>query len=148
MCLSEADIEPETTEIPDEGDWTEAQRATLMKVVTFGALYLVRGYSDIGMSFHAEVSIMHGVESPYQTPEQQRRAKILVPPAAQWIHLAGEKIYELCKHGRDQQGRGYSLYRWALWKRHFVEIATNKGLTDDVKHIASQAAVKMEKIEG
>jgi len=49
----------------------------------------------------------------------------------------GEKIYELCKHGRDQQGRGYSLYRWALWKRDFVEIATNKGLTDDVKHIAS-----------
>ena len=29
-----------------------------------------------------------------------------------------------------------------------MEIATNKGLTDDIKHIASQAAVKMEKIEG
>lgn len=64
VCLSEADIEPETPEMPDEGDWTEAQRATLMNVVTFGALYLVRGESNIDMSFHAEVSIMHGIESP------------------------------------------------------------------------------------
>jgi len=148
VCLSEADIEPETPEMPDEGDWTDAQRATLMNVVTFGALYLVRGHTSIGMSSRAEFSIMDGIELPYQTPEQQRRAKTLVPPAAEWILLAGEKIYELCKDGRDQQGRGYSLYRWALWKRGFVEIAANKGLTDDVKHIASQTAFKMEKIEG
>lgn len=148
VCLSEADIEPETSEMPDEGDWTAAQRATLMNVVTFGALYLIRSPGNVGMSFHAEVSIMHGIESPYQTPEEQRRAKTVVPPAATWILLAGEKIYELCKNGDTQQGRGYSLERWALWKRDFGEIATNRGLTDDIKHIASQAAFQMEKIDG
>lgn len=100
------------------------------------------------MSSRADVSIMDGVESPYQTPEQQRRAKTLVPPAAKWILLAGEKTYGLRKNGRAQQGRGYSLCRWSLWKRDFAEIATNNGLTDDVKHVASQAALKMEKIEG
>lgn len=91
---------------------------------------------------------MHGVESPCQMPVQQRRAKTDVLPAAKWFLLAGERIYEVCKDGRDRQGRGYSLYRWALWKRNFVESVMNERLTDDIKYIASQAASKMAKIEG
>ena len=103
------------------------------------------------MAFHAEVGLMHGVEEPYQTPEEQRRAPTNVPPAATWILLAGEKIYELCKanlYRKDDQGRGYSLDRWALWKKRFGEIANIQGLTDGVKDIASKAASEIKRIEG
>ncbi|KAL8990078.1 MAG: hypothetical protein Q9177_001186 [Variospora cf. flavescens] len=141
------DIEPESPEMPDEGDWTAAQRATLMNVVTFGALYLVHGRTNIGMSSRAEVSMMHGLETSYRSPEQRRRAKTLVPPAATWILLAGKKIYELCKSGVPQRGRGYSLERWDLWKEDLFAIAGNTGLTVDVNHIAIQAAAKMGKVE-
>lgn len=137
-------------EMPDEGDWTDAQRAALMSVTKFGALYLAHGTQQIGMAFHAEVGLMHGVEEPYQTPEEQRRAPTNVPPAATWILLAGEKIYELCKanlYRKDDQGRGYSLDRWALWKKRFGEIANVRGLTDGVKDIASKAASEMKRIE-
>ena len=145
--LRASDIEPETSEMPDEGDWTDAQKATLWNVITFSALYLDHGRKDIGMSFHAEVSLMEGIEVPYQTPEQQRRAATVVPPAATWILLAGEKVYELCKSGKDDKGRGFSMGRWALWKEKFGEIATNQELGDDVRDIASKAVGEMEKIE-
>ena len=133
--------------MPDEGDWTDAQKATLLNVINFSALYLDHGQKDIGMSFHAEVSLMEGIEVPYQTPEQQRRAATVVPPAATWILLAGEKIYDLCKSGKDDKGRGFSLRRWALWKAKFGEIATNQGLGDDVRDIASKTACEMGRVE-
>ena len=133
--------------MPDEGDWTDAQKATLLNVTNFSALYLDHGQKDIGMSFHAEVSLMEGIEVPYQTPEQQRRAATVVPPAATWILLAGEKIYDLCKSGKDDKGRGFSLRRWALWKAKFGEIATNQGLEDNVRDIASKTACEMGRIE-
>jgi len=150
-CLHVADIEPESSEMPDEGDWTEAQRATLISVTTFGALYLAHGLQPIGMSFHAEVSFMEGIEVPYGTPEQQRRAPTNVPPAATWILLAGEKIYELCKSNldrKDDKGRGYTLARWALWKKRFGEIANTEQLNGSVKHIAARAFSEMKRIEG
>lgn len=151
ICSYEADIEPGWSETPDEGDWTDTQRATLLNVTTFGALYLAYGRQSIGMPFHAEVSLMEGIEVPYQTPEQQRRAATNVPPAATWVLLAGEKIYELCTNDYDREddkGRGYSLGRWALWKKRFRETAENQELTVVVKDIASKAASEMERIAG
>ena len=147
----QADIEPETSEMPDEGDWTDSQMATLLNVTTFGALHLAYGRLSMGLPFHAEVSLMEGIEVPYQTPEQQRRAITNVPPAATWVLLAGEKMYELCTNDykrEDDRGRGYSLWRWALWKKRFREIAENRELTDVVKDIASKAASEMERIGG
>ena len=147
----DADIEPGTSEMADEGDWTDTQRATLLNVTTFGALYLAHGRQSIGMPFHAEVSLMEGIEVPYQTPEQQRRGMTNVPPAATWVLVAGEKIYELCKNDydrKDDKGRGYSLGRWALWKKRFSEIAENQELKDGIKDVALRAASEMERIEG
>ena len=108
---------------------------------------------------------MHGIEVPCQTPEQQRRALIYVPPAATWILLAGEGVRELCKNDHDRQdgapgstsygdewlwgrGRGYSLERWTLWKKRFFEIASTKELEDNVTEIAAKAAFEMERVGG
>ena len=135
--------------MPDEGDWTDAQKATLVNVVTFGALYLANGRRDLGMAFHAEVSFLEGIEEPYQTSEQQRRAATMVPPAATWILLAGKKIYELCQvdDGKNGKGRAFSLERWSLWKSKFGEIATNPALSASVQNIAAKAASEMGEIE-
>jgi hypothetical protein len=135
-----------------------------LNVTTFGAMYFARGKQPIGMAFHAEVSLMLGVEVSWQTPEQQRDAIMYVPPAATWILIAGEKIHALCKVDHERRdgapgctryydewlwgkGRGYSLERWALWKKRFHEISATQGLKDSIRIIAAKAAFKIGEIE-
>ena len=148
----------------DEADWY-AQAVPLLNATTFGAVYLALGRQPIGMPMHAEISLMQGIEVPYQTVEQQRRAVMYVPPAATWVLLASEKIFELCKTDHDRQdgapgstpegdewlwgnGRGYSLGRWTFWKKRFSEIAIITELKGDLMDIAARAASEMDKIEG
>lgn len=45
------------------------------------------------------------------------------------------------------KGSGYSLGRWAFWKKRFGEIATTQGLLDSVKDLAARAVSEMGKIE-
>lgn len=126
-------------------------------------MHLARGKQPVGMSFHAEISLMQGIEVPYQTSEQQGRGVMNVPPAATWILLAGEKIHELCKSDHDRKdgapgsvpanewlwgkGRGFSVGRWELWQKRFGEIAGTQGLRDDVRDLAARANSEMERIE-
>ena len=133
--------------MPDEGDWSDAQRAALLNVTTFSALYLVHGQGVINMAFHAEVSLMEGIEASYHTNEEQRRAATVVPPAATWILVAGNEIYQLCKNGQGEKGRGFSLERWEVWRTKFKEIAANEGLGVDVRDVAAKAALIMERIQ-
>ena len=147
----------------EEGDW-DAQALPLLNATTFGAMYLALGRQSIGMPFHAEVSLMQGIEVPCQSVEQQRRAAMYVPPAATWVLLAGESIYKLCKIDHDRKdgalgstpngdewlwgkGRGYSQERWTFWKKRFGEIATTKDLKDSVREISARASSHMEKFE-
>lgn len=93
-----------------ESGWDD-QAVPLLNDTTFGAMYLARGKQLIGMLFHAEISLMQGIEEPCQTPDQQRLAAMYVPPAATWILLAGERIYEHCKsdfNRIDSANRPYS----------------------------------------
>ena len=120
-------------------------------------MYLARGGQSVGMHFHAEVSLMVGIEEPYQTADLRRYAVRYVPPAATWILLAGETIYGLCKSDpksvpKDEwvwgKSPGYSVGRWALWKKRFGELAIREGLEDRVKDLAARAVSEMDRIEG
>lgn len=57
----------------------------LLNATTFGATYLARGRQpSIGMSFHAEASIMQDIEVSYQTSDQQRFAAMYVLDPSRW----------------------------------------------------------------
>ena len=149
----------------ERGDW-DTQAVPLLNATTFGATYLAHGTQRINMSFHAEVGFKQGIEVLYNTPEQRQRAIIYVPPAATWILIAGDIIYGLCKNDHDRTavergfskpsgewlwtGRdwGFSLERWAFWKKRFGEIAMTQELRDSIKDIAARANSEMERIEG
>ena len=87
----------------EDGGYWDAQAVPLLNATTFGAVYLALGRQSIGMPFHAEVSLMQGIEVPCQTLEQHRRAAMYVPPAATWVLLASPSIYELCKINHDRR---------------------------------------------
>lgn len=160
---SAIDIEP-MDDIEEGGSW-DAQAVPLLNATTFAAMYLVDGKQSIGMPFHAEVSLMQGIEVPCETPEQQRCTSMYVPPAATWILLAGKSIYQLCKTDYNRKdgapgstpdnvvwlwgkGRGFGLERWAFWKGRFNDISGTQNLSDEVRDIASRAASAMDKCEG
>lgn len=44
-----------------ESGWDD-QAVSLLNATTFGAMYLARGKQLIGMLFHAEISLMQGIE--------------------------------------------------------------------------------------
>ena len=101
----------------------------------------------MGMSFHAEVSFMDGVEVPYTTLTQQRRAQALLPPAVTWIRLAGAKIYDLCRNGKLDQGRGFSLSRWQQWKDGFDLATRTSQIGMSLRMEAVSAVSTMQSIE-
>lgn len=126
--------------------WSDAQVAAEVNYATFGAYYLCQGKKDLSMAWQAEVSFSVALDDPHDTPEQQYWAELLVPAAATWFIQAATKFYDMC---RDSSGvRGYSLERWAFWKRRFLEIATHQDLMISIRNVASRAASEMDKVDG
>ena len=147
------------------GDWA-AQAVPLLNATTFGAMYLASGTKLLAMPWHAEVHLMYAIESSCHTNEGKRKSAMYVIPAATWVLLGGEKIYELCKADFDRidagprsgfptdngdwlwgKGRGYSLERWAFWKKRFSEVGTSQELSDSAKDICGRASSEMERVE-
>ena len=46
--------------------------------------------------------------------------------------------------GRD----GFSIERWAVWKKRFEDMRGLQGASDDVKNLAAQPTEMMAEIEG
>ena len=126
--------------------WSDAQVAAQVNYASFGALYLSQGKKDLGMAWHAEVSFRVALVEPHETPEQQYWAGLLVPVAATWLIQAATKIYDLCQNSNGV--RGYSLRRWAFWKRRFLEIAAHEDLMISTRNMASRAASGMDTVDG
>jgi hypothetical protein len=78
-----------------------------------------------------------------------------VPAAADWISLAGAKLFASNEDfGRAGQGRwlwkgkgGFCKERWELWKSRFKEVSEFEQPSQNTRDIAKRAAEDMEKIE-
>ncbi len=134
----------------------------------FAALYLheldplgPRGDLE-AMQEYAKWSLVDALELPLDTPERFQQTEIYVPPAAQWILIAGRNIHRCCRTRQDNTGdlviqcwkgayggtllwtgeEGFSIERWEFWKQRFGEIA-QLGENHMVKQLAAQAAEEM-----
>ncbi|KAM0803716.1 hypothetical protein BDR22DRAFT_839698 [Usnea florida] len=152
----------------------EAQK--LLRGSIFGALYLRKLDPDgppqdlVSMRKQALWSLMDALEVATESPGQIRRTEIYVPPAARWILIAGLNLYEYCRSNLDYEGEtvnqrwiggpeygsqclftgrdGFSVERWAFWKRRFEDIRGLQRVIDGVKNLAAEAAEMMAEIEG
>ncbi|KAF9488997.1 hypothetical protein BDN71DRAFT_1456648 [Pleurotus eryngii] len=85
-----------------------------------------------------------------------------VRAAAQWIKYAGQKIYNSTEEfpsgpqigapargGPKWKGKhGFDPERWALWKREFRKLSTDKSIDELGSKDALEAAERMSQIEG
>jgi hypothetical protein len=87
-----------------------------------------------------------------------------IPPAATWLRLAGAAIYKFCVDRHDGHAvcgtlepgckwewtgekKGFSLERWAFWKRRLGELAVEQGLEERLRSMAKEAAAEMDNVE-
>lgn len=127
-----------------------------MNVVTFGARYLSRleRRVPLGMPFHASINLHEAFENPYTIYTEHTHncevqcAEVLVPPAATWLLLAGEEIYELCKiNAKSGSIYGFTLNGWGVWKNKLLHLRASVELDSSVCEIASRAAIAMSTID-
>lgn len=141
-----------------EEEWL-SQATPFLNATSFAAKLLSQVPEMKDISFHAEVCLNEALEGPYETPSPQARASMYIAPAATWILLAGEKIYELCKENykridggvnRDGflwTGTGFSLPRWKFWKQRLSEISQDTTLEETLRTQARNASTEMERFE-
>ncbi|KAK8863408.1 hypothetical protein PGQ11_009643 [Apiospora arundinis] len=80
----------------------------------------------------------------------------LVPAAAQWILNCPRELYEKAAAGGEMDSeydhngtnfgtkKGWSLDRWAYWRKRFEEISNMEQLEDSTRRIAKEAMDKMD----
>ncbi|KAK7999700.1 hypothetical protein PG990_012300 [Apiospora arundinis] len=82
----------------------------------------------------------------------------LVPAAAQWIKYCPQQMYEMAAAGGEMGGEyetngtnfgtkmGYSLERWAYWRKRFEEMSTMEELEDGTRCAAKESMERMDAI--
>lgn len=109
---------------------------------------------DIGWGF---LAIAQGIEVKVRLPVTQPQNVKIIAAAQYFIHASGfilnfppggnthvlwEDDSELWKGAK-----GYSLDRWAWWKKRWEELRQNEALSDDAREAARQSEVAMSKAE-
>ena len=143
-----------------EEDERRTEVAALLNSAHFAATYW-RRYGT-AVDFLTIGTISNGVEDDIKTQEELEEASIYVPPAATWILVAGDFIFDCCRQNferRPYQGpsfsktnlfkgdKGYSMERWAFWKQRFSEIAHMENVGAYARDFALRAFDEMVRVE-
>ncbi|KAL2046868.1 hypothetical protein N7G274_000886 [Stereocaulon virgatum] len=147
----------------------------LTNINTFAALYLCEldpngPPSELSsMRRIAREHFMYTLEIPFDTPDRIRRTELYIAPAVAWIDLAGPRLHQFSESNADYTGEdvepwwigrthggmvmwdkrdGFSLERWAFWKKRFREFSVLRTGSEEAKMQAAKAARRMQMIDG
>lgn len=109
------------------------------------------------MPFNASIALEVGLEESY-SPDEVRKWRLYIPPAAIWLLIAGAKLHELCFSAVPEASlriitakswpRTFCEERWAFWKQRLLEMAQPPGLDEECRELALRTIAKMEEFEG
>lgn len=167
--------DPHTDPESEKEKWFEQAEGKLNST-TFAAGILAREGVESGMWRHASTAMTEALEIPYDTkptkfvrdgvevmgdPERELEGewRMYVPPAVEWILVAGERIFEFSmreivdermrikSEGWKWGGRYFSKERWELWMKRFRELSAWEEVDDRCRGLMEKAVGKMEEIE-
>lgn len=159
----------------DKQRWFE-QAPGKLKSTTFAANVLARTGSETCMWSFASQMIEEAVASYDTTIEKEVRDgkeviirgsdremegewKMYIPPAVEWILVAGERLYEysFCEAPEDSMkfntrtpkagDRIFSKDRWGFWKKRFRELIAWKEVDEHCRELMERALKKMDVLE-
>ena len=119
-----------------------------------------QGQEVFNYSFFVIATMRKALEEPESNPDHDVR-EAAIPSAVAWVTVMGSDIYTWNKEfpygGRlGDRGKGGALWegkhgfcveRWQLWKRRFGELSRSTELSDELRGLAEEGAVKMNKVE-
>lgn len=136
-----------------DGEWL-TQAAPFLNATLFAATCLRRVSSMVDLSRYAEACLQEAVEHSGAISRPREHAAMFGPPAAAWILIAGERIYQLCKENYKRENvangiehGGFSLERWAYWKQKFFEMAESEEMEDNARDYARKTGEAMGAVE-
>jgi hypothetical protein len=126
----------------------------LLNATRFAATTVTEGDAVYGLLRQAAEMLKDGVDDPYDdTRAYSREWKVLLPPAATWLIIAGEVIYKSCIRGEDERSArkfedGYLRKdRWENWRAQLRVLAIREDLDDECRGFAAHAVERMAQIE-
>jgi hypothetical protein len=141
---------------PDEVEDFFAEGLMLLNATRFAALSVLRDDTPHLSLRQAAIMLQDGADKPYNDENRShpREWKVLLPPAATWLIIAGELIYKSCLRGEAERST-YRFFedrylrkdRWEHWRTQLRALATRDDLDDDCRGIAAHAVERMAQIE-
>ncbi|KAH0032986.1 hypothetical protein KCU78_g2556, partial [Aureobasidium melanogenum] len=116
---------------------------------TFAATWMQR--EKASSLFYADRAFDNILQPFDETREMADEWKMYIPPAAVWITISGEVLYDLCFKERtveeSQVARRVSPQIWSQAKQRFAALAEQMDIDDHCRGLAREAAEEMERIE-
>jgi hypothetical protein len=88
--------------------------------------------------------------SSFNDREMADEWKMYIPPAAAWIMIGGEVLYDLCSKRVPSEWNQSAIFtpeRWQIWKDRFSALADQTDINEHCQSLSREAAKEMERIE-
>lgn len=89
------------------------------------------------------------IREPFDNREMADEWRMYIPPAAAWIRIGGQVLYDLCfeQTSEEKEFAVFTSKSWRMWKDRFAAFADDKDIDEHCQGLAKEAAEEMRGIE-
>ena len=95
------------------------------------------------------VAAFNEIQEPFNDRDMADEWRMYIPPAAAWIDIGGELLYDLCfkKTSGTKKSALFAPEGWQMWKDRFAVLADQTDIDERCQGLSREAANEMERIE-
>lgn len=86
---------------------------------------------------------------PFDDREMADEWKMYIPPAAAWVRIGGDVLYDLCfkKTSEEKEFVIFTPESWRVWKDRFAALEDDEDIDERCQGLSREAAEHMERIK-
>lgn len=140
-----ADLDVQSEDPYDE--W-HAQAPEKLAATIFTATLMVQSEDFRSLATYA-CDAFEEIREPFDNREMADEWKMYIPPAAAWIRIGGQVLYDLCfeKALDAKEFLMFTPESWRMWTERFAALADEKDIDERCQGLAREAAIDMAMIE-
>jgi len=142
-CKADLDLQSE-----DPYDEWHAQAPGKLAATIFTATLMVQSEDFRDLATYARIAFKEILE-PFDDREMADEWKMYIPPAAAWVRIGGDVLYDLCfkKTSEEKKFVMFTPESWRVWKDRFAALADDEDIDERCQGLSREAAEEMERIE-